>query len=137
MRLQEFWRRMDHLVELNTKLVALGKSDSPFKNLQKAPIVAAMAGEILALYNGKTIRSGSFDLMPETPRANCALRLGRIALTFTPLPCFIKTFFAAAQGCSCFDCLALCSQMLLDMDQLTLLCTTWHLLLYALYKITT
>ncbi len=69
MRLQEFWRRMDHLVELNTKLVALGKSDSPFKNLQKAPIVAAMAGEILALYNGKTIRSGSFDLMPETQLA--------------------------------------------------------------------
>ena len=67
--LQEFWRRMDHLVELNTKLVALGKSDSPFKNLQKAPIVAAMAGEILALYNGKTIRSGSFDLMPETQLA--------------------------------------------------------------------
>ena len=67
--LQEFWRRMDHLVELNTKLVALGKSGSPFKNLQKAPIVAAMAGEILALYNGKTIRSGSFDLMPETQLA--------------------------------------------------------------------
>jgi magnesium-protoporphyrin IX monomethyl ester (oxidative) cyclase len=66
---EEFWRRMDHLVELNTKLVALGKSDSPFKNLQKAPIVAAMAGEILALYNGKTIRSGSFDLMPETQLA--------------------------------------------------------------------
>ena len=67
--LQEFWRRMDHLVELNTKLVALGKSNSPFKNLQKAPIVAAMAGEILALYNGKTICSGSFDLMPETQLA--------------------------------------------------------------------
>jgi magnesium-protoporphyrin IX monomethyl ester (oxidative) cyclase len=61
----EFWKHMDRLVEINTKLVDLGKSSSPVANLQKAPLLAEFAYRLLALFNGKTMNSGSFDLLPE------------------------------------------------------------------------
>ena len=59
----EFWDRMERLITLNNKLTAIGKSNAPqwLKTLQKAPVVERFAAELLQLFLGKTLQSGSYD----------------------------------------------------------------------------
>lgn len=63
----EFWAHMDKLVALNQKLAKIGSSDSPawMKNLQKIPVFQQFAGELSALYFGKSIQAGTFDAQKE------------------------------------------------------------------------
>jgi hypothetical protein len=58
---------MDKLVELNTKLLELQRSDSPefLKKLQSAPIVAQMAGLVWKLFWTKPLEEGSVDINQE------------------------------------------------------------------------
>ncbi|KAK9837644.1 hypothetical protein WJX74_002026 [Apatococcus lobatus] len=67
----EFWKHMEALISLNKKLIAIGASDAPQwqKNLQRAPIFAGFAKNLLALFNGKTVDCGSYDLQPEAALA--------------------------------------------------------------------
>ena len=58
-----FWDHMEKLIVLNKKLMAISNSDAPkwLKNLQKVPVIERFAAELLALFLGKTIQSGSVD----------------------------------------------------------------------------
>ncbi len=51
-------------LQLNKKLIAVGQSDapSPLKALQRAPLVAGFAVELLALFFGKAQDVGTYDL---------------------------------------------------------------------------
>ena len=62
---------MEALISLNKKLIAIGQSDAHAwqKNLQRAPIFAGFAAELLALFNGKTVDCGSYDLQQEAALA--------------------------------------------------------------------
>ncbi|CAM6088302.1 unnamed protein product [Calypogeia fissa] len=66
----EFKVKLDHLVELNQKLIAIGESDAPafVKNLQKAPLIAAFAADLLAMFVMKPIDSGSLDCVDFEPQ---------------------------------------------------------------------
>ncbi|CAM6110165.1 unnamed protein product [Calypogeia fissa] len=66
----EFKVKLDHLVELNQKLIAIGESDAPVsvKNLQKAPIIAGFAADLLAMFLMKPIDSGSLDFLDFEPQ---------------------------------------------------------------------
>ncbi|XP_068342056.1 magnesium-protoporphyrin IX monomethyl ester [oxidative] cyclase, chloroplastic [Pyrus communis] len=59
----EFKRKLDRMVEINQKLIAVGESDDipVVKNLKRIPIVAALASELLAAYLMPPIESGSVD----------------------------------------------------------------------------
>lgn len=59
----EFKRKLDRMVEINQKLIAVGESDEiPLvKNLKRIPMVAALASELLAAYLMPPIESGSVD----------------------------------------------------------------------------
>ena len=54
----EFFERMDRCVEMNDKLVKLGKNGSP---LEKIPLVAGMAYEILMCFLMKPVEQGSAE----------------------------------------------------------------------------
>ncbi len=60
----EFFKAMDRLVELNTKVLAIGKQDipSPLKALLRAPLIISMVSEILAVFIAKPLDSGSVDI---------------------------------------------------------------------------
>ncbi|KAJ7972040.1 Magnesium-protoporphyrin IX monomethyl ester cyclase [Quillaja saponaria] len=60
----EFKRKLDRMVEINQKLLAVGESnDIPLvKNLKRIPIIAALASELLAAYLMPPIESGSVDV---------------------------------------------------------------------------
>lgn len=62
---EEFWSHMEKLIVLNKKLMAISNSDGPnwLKNLRKAPVIERFASELLQLYLGKTIQSGSVDFV--------------------------------------------------------------------------
>lgn len=59
----EFKRKLDRMVEIYGKILAVGESeDIPFlKNLKRIPLVAALASELLAAYLMPPIESGSVD----------------------------------------------------------------------------
>lgn len=65
----EFKRKLDRMVEINKKLIAIGKEEgsSLVKNLKKVPLVAALANEILAAYLMPPIESGSVDFADFEP----------------------------------------------------------------------
>lgn len=60
---EQFWDHMEKLIDLNKKLMAISNSDAPgwLKNLRKAPVIERFAAELLQLFIGKTIQSGSVD----------------------------------------------------------------------------
>lgn len=62
--------RLDRMVEINQKLIALGESqDIPLvKNLKRIPIIAALVSELLATYLMKPIESGSVDIAEFEPQ---------------------------------------------------------------------
>eukprot|EP00210_Caulerpa_lentillifera_P007913 g7554.t1 len=67
----DFFKKMDKLVELNTKLVDIGSSDIPdvVKNFQRAPIIAQMVAGIVEIYFMKPVDAGSWDFRTETQMA--------------------------------------------------------------------
>ncbi|KAI8559607.1 hypothetical protein RHMOL_Rhmol04G0186600 [Rhododendron molle] len=66
----EFKRKLDRMVDINQKLLALGESqDASFvKNLKRIPLVAALVSEILAAYLMPPIESGSVDFAEFEPQ---------------------------------------------------------------------
>ena len=65
----KFWERMEKLIVLNKKLAAISASDAPqwLKNLQKLPLFERFAAELLGIFFGKTVSSGSVDINMEEP----------------------------------------------------------------------
>lgn len=63
----EFFAKLDKLVELNTKLLAINSSDAPevLKKLQAAPIVERMIAEVFQVFIMKPKETGSVDLAAE------------------------------------------------------------------------
>lgn len=59
-----FFPRMDRMVVLNSRLSEIAASDAPgaIKTLQKAPVVAALVGELIACFFGPVKRVGSADV---------------------------------------------------------------------------
>lgn len=66
----EFKRKLDNMVEINKKLIAIGENEEqPFvKNLKRIPLVAALASELLAAYLMPPIESGSVDIAEFDPQ---------------------------------------------------------------------
>ncbi|KAJ8570291.1 hypothetical protein K7X08_037263 [Anisodus acutangulus] len=66
----EFKRKLDRMVEINTKLIAVSESDDiPLvKNFKKIPLIAALASELLAAYLMKPVESGSVDFAEFEPQ---------------------------------------------------------------------
>ena len=66
----EFKARLDKLVGVNTQLQAIGKGEGSeiMKNLQKAPLIATFAGELIGLLAMAPVDAGSIDLtgVPES-----------------------------------------------------------------------
>lgn len=58
----EFWVKMDRLVELNTQLIALGSSGSPFAKL---PLILEMASNVAGIWFMAPKSTGTVDLHPE------------------------------------------------------------------------
>lgn len=54
---------------LNKRLAAISASDAPqwWKNVQKIPIFERFAAELLGLFFGKIVSSGSVDINAEEP----------------------------------------------------------------------
>ncbi|KAJ6316897.1 hypothetical protein OIU78_020061 [Salix suchowensis] len=59
----EFKRKLDRMVEINQKLIAVseGQDNSLVKNFKRIPLIAALASELLAAYLMPPIESGSVD----------------------------------------------------------------------------
>ncbi|GFY84635.1 dicarboxylate diiron protein, putative [Actinidia rufa] len=66
----EFKRKLDRMVEINEKLIAVGEGqDIPLvKNLKRIPLVAALASQLLAAYLMPPIDSGSVDFAEFEPQ---------------------------------------------------------------------
>ena len=66
----EFKRKLDRMVEINQKILAIGESDdsSVVKNLKRIPHVAALVSELLAAYLMPPIESGSVDFAEFEPK---------------------------------------------------------------------
>lgn len=66
----EFKRKLDRMVEINEKLLAVGETNegSVVKNLKRIPLVAALVSEILAAYLMPPIESGSVDFAEFEPK---------------------------------------------------------------------
>ncbi len=66
----EFWERMERLIVLNKKLLAIGASDAPgaLKTLRRLPVLERFAAELLQLFIGKHVVSGTYDF-ESTPAA--------------------------------------------------------------------
>ncbi|KAK2652217.1 hypothetical protein Ddye_012073 [Dipteronia dyeriana] len=66
----EFKRKLDRMVVINEKILAIGESeDIPLvKNMKRIPLIAALASEILAAYLMPPVESGSVDLAEFEPQ---------------------------------------------------------------------
>uniref|UniRef100_A0A0D9UZP5 magnesium-protoporphyrin IX monomethyl ester (oxidative) cyclase n=1 Tax=Leersia perrieri TaxID=77586 RepID=A0A0D9UZP5_9ORYZ len=66
----EFKRKLDRMVEINKKIIAVGESDDiPLvKNLKRIPHIAALVSEIIAAYLMPPIESGSVDFAEFEPQ---------------------------------------------------------------------
>ncbi|EFJ28505.1 hypothetical protein SELMODRAFT_267431 [Selaginella moellendorffii] len=65
-----FKEKLDELVVLNQKLIALGDSTTPapLKTLQRLPLIAGMVSGILSLYLMTPVESGSLDCVDFEPQ---------------------------------------------------------------------
>ena len=63
----QFFERLDRMVESNAKLVALGKEGASV--VDKAPVIAAMAGELVKILLMPPVDSGSMDMEEGTEAA--------------------------------------------------------------------
>ena len=59
----EFWERMERLIVLNKRLIAIGASDAPgvLKTLQRLPLLERFAAELLQLFIGRHVQCGTYD----------------------------------------------------------------------------
>ncbi|CAL9098247.1 unnamed protein product [Musa textilis] len=66
----EFKRKLDRMVEINEKLVAIGESqDIPVvKNLKRIPLIAGLVSELVAAYLMPPVESGSVDFADFEPQ---------------------------------------------------------------------
>ncbi|KAM0861486.1 hypothetical protein ACQ4PT_045873 [Festuca glaucescens] len=66
----EFKRKLDRMVEINLKIIAIGESnDLPLvKNLKRVPLIAQLVSEIIAAYLMPPIESGSVDFADFEPK---------------------------------------------------------------------
>jgi magnesium-protoporphyrin IX monomethyl ester (oxidative) cyclase len=66
----EFKRKLDRMVEVNLKIIAIGESnDIPLvKNLKRVPLIAQLVSEIIAAYLMPPIESGSVDFAEFEPK---------------------------------------------------------------------
>ncbi|THU68556.1 hypothetical protein C4D60_Mb08t05140 [Musa balbisiana] len=66
----EFKRKLDRMVEINQKLIAIGESqDLPLvKNMKRIPLIAALVSELVAAYLMPPVESGSVDFADFEPR---------------------------------------------------------------------
>jgi magnesium-protoporphyrin IX monomethyl ester (oxidative) cyclase len=66
----EFKRKLDRMVEINEKIIAVGESnDVAFvKNLKRIPHIAALVSELIAAYLMPPIESGSVDFAEFEPK---------------------------------------------------------------------
>ncbi|KAJ6426076.1 hypothetical protein OIU84_026622 [Salix udensis] len=66
----EFKRKLDRMVEINQKLIAVseGQDNSLVKNFKRIPLIAALASELLAAYLMPPIESGSVDFAEFEPQ---------------------------------------------------------------------
>jgi magnesium-protoporphyrin IX monomethyl ester (oxidative) cyclase len=66
----EFKRKLDRMVVINQKIIAIGESDDiPLvKNLKRIPLIAALVSEIIAAYLMPPIESGSVDFAEFEPQ---------------------------------------------------------------------
>ncbi|KAF2616515.1 hypothetical protein F2Q68_00041656 [Brassica cretica] len=65
----EFKRKLDRMVVINEKLMAVGQTDDPsfVKNLKRIPLIAGLVSEILAAYLMPPVESGSVDFAEFEP----------------------------------------------------------------------
>eukprot|EP00850_Spirogloea_muscicola_P011121 SM000068S20553 [mRNA] locus=s68:93036:94659:+ [translate_table: standard] len=65
----KFQERLETLVSLNQRLIAIGSSNAPkaMKSLQRVPVIAGFVYELLALYLMRPVEAGSVDLAPFEP----------------------------------------------------------------------
>ena len=61
---EAYWERMDRLIELNSKLLAINASDAPalLKKLQQAPIIERMVANIWQIFVMTPMEMGSVDV---------------------------------------------------------------------------
>lgn len=66
----EFKRKLDRMVAINEKLIAVGETEDIglVKNLKRIPLVAALVSEIIAAYMMPPIESGSVDFAEFEPQ---------------------------------------------------------------------
>ncbi|CAN1256397.1 Magnesium-protoporphyrin IX monomethyl ester [oxidative] cyclase, chloroplastic [Linum perenne] len=66
----EFKRKLDRMVVINQKLLAVGETDDiPLvKNLKRIPIIAALVSELISAYLMKPIEAGSVDFPESKPQ---------------------------------------------------------------------
>lgn len=65
-----FQEKLENLVTLNKKLIAIGESKAPeaLKSLQKVPLVTSFVTELLAMYLMRPVDSGSLDFVDAEPQ---------------------------------------------------------------------
>ena len=66
----EFKRKLDTMVEINQKLIAVGESQeiAVVKNLKRIPLIAALVSELVAAYLMPPVESGSVDFADFEPQ---------------------------------------------------------------------
>lgn len=66
----EFKRKLDRMVDINEKIIAVGESNdiSLVKNFKRIPLIAALASELLAAYLMPPVESGSVDFAEFEPQ---------------------------------------------------------------------
>eukprot|EP00955_Chlamydomonas_euryale_P113727 366230-Chlamydomonas_euryale.AAC.8 len=60
----EFFKMMDKLIELNSKLIAVGKMNlpDPVKTLMRAPLIERMVAQMFQIFISTPIKCGSLDV---------------------------------------------------------------------------
>eukprot|EP00199_Chlamydomonas_sp_CCMP681_P002062 CAMPEP_0119104754 /NCGR_PEP_ID=MMETSP1180-20130426/2878_1 /TAXON_ID=3052 ORGANISM="Chlamydomonas cf sp, Strain CCMP681" /NCGR_SAMPLE_ID=MMETSP1180 /ASSEMBLY_ACC=CAM_ASM_000741 /LENGTH=408 /DNA_ID=CAMNT_0007089589 /DNA_START=98 /DNA_END=1324 /DNA_ORIENTATION=+ len=63
----DYFKRMDRMVELNTKLLSIGRMDlpGPLKKIMQLPVLERMVAEVAQIFFMPTLRCGSVDCEPE------------------------------------------------------------------------